>query len=466
MSNATEHQQLVNDILVALSARGVLCWPIATGKAISPTGRVVAYGNKGHGDIGGVIGPAGRALSIEVKTGKAREVTDVLIEAIAKAGKNDFEKKSATLRQVFGDQGIRGILPLLNKYQMAFNSADGDDAKKTAAGMARLREEFEKSINAPGSWEELQKDAATAQETSTAQISKAYEQLKAAAGDQLAPAITQMVPTFTALIGASAALLPAIESMTKYMGYGVKMLQEKGILDEYNTEAVKRNKPQSVGDAIQRKNEILAAGAPTEADVAEMADLDKFIEEGRIKTGSVDELQKRKDAIYGKGTLSAEDEATVDLIDKTLSERNKTDFERYAEQDPNALKKMTQAEFEEQYVAAAPEGESLEDARTRARLFAWNTQRGVETSDTFMRGGLLGMATGTETEEQRAVRRQYTENGAEARGESKVDVAGGALVTSLLGAPIAIGQFVTGLGSATTALEKIAAAGQPSIIAP
>jgi len=73
MSNATEHQQLVNDILVALSARGVLCWPIATSKAISPTGRVVAYGNKGHGDIGGVIGPAGRALSIEVKTGKARE---------------------------------------------------------------------------------------------------------------------------------------------------------------------------------------------------------------------------------------------------------------------------------------------------------------------------------------------------------------------------------------------------------
>lgn len=73
MSNATEHQQLVNDILVALSARGVLCWPIQTGKAISPTGRVVAYGNKGHGDIGGVIGPVGKALSIEVKTGKARE---------------------------------------------------------------------------------------------------------------------------------------------------------------------------------------------------------------------------------------------------------------------------------------------------------------------------------------------------------------------------------------------------------
>lgn len=73
MSNSTEHQQLVNDILVALSAKSVLCWPIPTGMARTATGAVIRFGGKGHGDIGGVIPPNGRALSIEVKTGSARE---------------------------------------------------------------------------------------------------------------------------------------------------------------------------------------------------------------------------------------------------------------------------------------------------------------------------------------------------------------------------------------------------------
>lgn len=40
VSNSTEHQNLVNEILVALSACGVLCWPIHTGVAVTPTGRV------------------------------------------------------------------------------------------------------------------------------------------------------------------------------------------------------------------------------------------------------------------------------------------------------------------------------------------------------------------------------------------------------------------------------------------
>lgn len=109
MSSATEHQQLVNEILVALSARGVLCWPIPTGMARTATGAVIRFGGKGHGDIGGVIPPNGRALSIEVKTGRARE-----------------ERHQRTFGSVFaGKGGIRVVARSVDDALMAVDHSMG-----------------------------------------------------------------------------------------------------------------------------------------------------------------------------------------------------------------------------------------------------------------------------------------------------------------------------------------------------
>lgn len=397
------------------------------------------------------------------KTGRAREVTDVLIDAIAKSGGTDFEKKSATLRQVFGDQGIRGILPLLNKFQTAFNETQGTDAEKTAAGVKRLREEFEKSINAPGTWEELQKDAATQQATMSAQVTKAYEQLKFAAADQLAPSLLKMVPTFTALIGASAALVPAIETMTKYMGYGVKALQDAGILEDMGDQIVNKA-PTTVGEALQRKNELLESGVLTADQMEEVARLDAFVKESRIKTATTEDLQKQKNAIYGKGgEVSPEDAATLDLIDAQLASRKKTDFERYAEQDPYAVKKMTEQDFVNEFALSADEGADIEDEKARARRYAFAVQQGFGTDALDLYGRVAG-----ENDAQRAMVSRYKTDHAEGVGLSRGTNAAMTAIGTGLTAMGPIGELLAAfmslsVGAKEAANELSKVSGQPSI---
>ena len=66
------HGDLLNAILLALSARGVLAWKNNTGALTDRDGRLVRYGLKGSSDILGVIPPSGKALAIEVKVGRDR----------------------------------------------------------------------------------------------------------------------------------------------------------------------------------------------------------------------------------------------------------------------------------------------------------------------------------------------------------------------------------------------------------
>jgi TP901 family phage tail tape measure protein len=154
-------------------------------------------------------------VNVYDKKGRTRDVAEVLIESIAKAGKNNFEKKGPVLQQVFGDQGIRGVRPLLAKYQTEYQKAQKNgatEAQAMAAGLAMLRRTIDDSINAPGAWAEVQKDAARAQQDSSAQLTAAWEKMKAAAGDSLAPALIDL-----AKVGADLApeMVPAIKGIGK-----------------------------------------------------------------------------------------------------------------------------------------------------------------------------------------------------------------------------------------------------------
>lgn len=138
-----------------------------------------------------------QGVNVYDKTGKTRDVTEVLIEAIAKSGKGNFEKKGQILQKVFLDQGIRGVRPLMAKYQTTFQGVrdkGGSEAEATAAGIKRLRDEIEKSVNAPGAWAEVQKDAAQAQKDASAQTTQAWERIKAATAEKLLPALEQATP--------------------------------------------------------------------------------------------------------------------------------------------------------------------------------------------------------------------------------------------------------------------------------
>ena len=128
------------------------------------------------------------------KSGASRNIQDILVDAITNVGKGDFAKKKAGLQQIFGEQGIRAVNPLISIAEEAYRGkkgAGGSESESLAAATKALRDEFEKTINVSASWEEIQKDAAQAQTDSSAQINSAWESVKAKIGEELLPAVSQ-----------------------------------------------------------------------------------------------------------------------------------------------------------------------------------------------------------------------------------------------------------------------------------
>jgi hypothetical protein len=84
MSNYNDHQILVTEILCELSKNSnIRVWQNSTGVAKSlDDERFLKYGLKGSADILGIIGPCGKFLAVEIKTGKS----------IQSAAQKSFEK--------------------------------------------------------------------------------------------------------------------------------------------------------------------------------------------------------------------------------------------------------------------------------------------------------------------------------------------------------------------------------------
>ena len=138
---------------------------------------------------------------------KTRNIQDILVDTISK-NKGSLPK----LQEIFGDEGIRGVSPLISKYNEAAGATKGTDAEKAAAGIAALRGELDKAINAPGDWAEVVKDAAQAQTSSGAQLDAAWEQIKAKVSDEAVPALMQLIPALSQL--AAEGIGPAIVVLT------------------------------------------------------------------------------------------------------------------------------------------------------------------------------------------------------------------------------------------------------------
>ncbi len=70
MNNTRQHQQLLDDILLAVgSLPNVRVWPRGVG---FDSLKKIKYGIKGESDIDGIIAPTGKRLHIEIKTGKGK----------------------------------------------------------------------------------------------------------------------------------------------------------------------------------------------------------------------------------------------------------------------------------------------------------------------------------------------------------------------------------------------------------
>lgn len=127
------------------------------------------------------------------KSGKRRNIQDLLVETIGKVGGTNASKKAAGLNQIFGEQGGKAINPMLNTYNEAFQGATGTTAERQKVAMDALRASIVKATDAPGTWADVVEDAARAQQSASAQLTGAWEQVTAMAGDKLAPAITDLI---------------------------------------------------------------------------------------------------------------------------------------------------------------------------------------------------------------------------------------------------------------------------------
>lgn len=129
-----------------------------------------------------------QGVNVFDKKGQARPLTDVLVEAISKVGGTDIEKKKVGLQEVFGEEGIRAISPLISTFAEA--------VKRGGDGAQALRAQLDKAINAPGTWSDVVLDAAQAQKNSSAQLASAWEGLVAKVGQEFTPIVADLIGRF------------------------------------------------------------------------------------------------------------------------------------------------------------------------------------------------------------------------------------------------------------------------------
>lgn len=202
-------------------------------------------------------------VNVYDKKGRTRDVGDILIESIVKSGKNNFEKKSQVLQQVFGDQGIRGVRPLLAKYQTEFQAAQKNgatEAEAAAAGLKKLRETLDESINAPGAWAEVQKDAAQAQRNISAQTTASWERVKQVTAEKLLPALTAVTPKLMKLfVGADGEMGPAMMAVSGFAdGIGLAADAVSEFVDGLYDLGIIKRKPKSFIEQEEAEKKKLA----------------------------------------------------------------------------------------------------------------------------------------------------------------------------------------------------------------
>jgi hypothetical protein len=156
---------------------------------------------------------------------QTNDVRDVITDAIAKSG-GSLPK----LQKIFGEEGIRGISPLISTFNETKAATKGTEAEKTAAGIAALRAALADAIDAPGDWAEVVKDAAQAQKSSSAQLDSAWERLKAQVSESVVPALTRIVPKLAGMEGAIDPAITVFEALVEAAGDVVDLFKFLGLI--------------------------------------------------------------------------------------------------------------------------------------------------------------------------------------------------------------------------------------------
>lgn len=118
-------------------------------------------------------------------TKAARPFTEVVEDVIASSGGDQTK-----LQKVFGDEGIRGISPLMTAFSKANREAGGGKAGEIA-GRAAIQAMFSEAIEASGTYADAQTDAAKVLEDDSTKLKMASEKISVALGG-LSPIVVRL----------------------------------------------------------------------------------------------------------------------------------------------------------------------------------------------------------------------------------------------------------------------------------
>jgi Phage-related minor tail protein len=319
------------------------------------------------------------------KSGNARDVRDVLVDAITKVGGSNIEKKKIGLQNIFGDEGIRAISPLISAFAEASMGAKGGDKEKKEAGASAVRKTLEESINAAGAWGDVVDDAAQAQKNSSAQLTLAWEALKAKASDELIPALVPLIEKLPEFVDAMEPVIEVLKIFAEGLLDVVQFLKSKGLISEKEkTPAQQAKEAQSKLDAMNSK--LARVGA------SEFSHTDKDLAKAGINPA---EYKKARDAAI------------------TLREAQWTTVKKTS---------MTSADFADRYAAAGDQSVDEATRKERANKVALRALQDPTKERGYM--DFWGKLAG-ETKEQRGLRHNFEEQTAFDKSQAQWNAAHG-----------------------------------------
>lgn len=241
---------------------------------------------------------------------KARDIQSLVVDVISGAKGN-----LPALQKVFGEEGIRGVSPMISEFNRAAQAAgkNATEAQRMAAGQAAVRAMFDRTINAAGDWSEVQKDAAQASQDASAKLTAAWEMTAARLGEALVPAVEGMAVLLEGIEGPVSylgdMLLGASESASEFGTNLVRLLQKAGVDIGNDTSP----------DAIKRKRGELSS---VDRDIEKLDGKGKLIklskrEEYRLARLKEKQTKLREDVGLGTREFAGGEGGTTDL-DKIL----------------------------------------------------------------------------------------------------------------------------------------------------
>lgn len=372
---------------------------------------------------------------------KTRGITDLLPEIMAATGGD-----KVLLQDIFKDEGKRAINPLIDTFTQAYQGATGKNGKKAtekeriAAGKAAVSGQLSAAINAPGTFKDIQMDAAQAV-TTPDKIAHSWERLTASVADKLMPVLDRMADRFEVsggaidtFVGTLEVLLEMIEAFGQAFGILKNPMENKEYRKRQEENRIKQIDKQIAQLPSEEKAAAMAASGDLQGAMALAAQInapETIIRQGRLNNEK------------------AQAQARLAALDSVEGKLTSSDAVGY--------NSKTAGGFAEAYLGMGS-GDDTPQARERAQMIAkalaTKPMESIFSNESMLEG---------ENADQRAARLGFARSVAEQKIQhgGKADESGAQVAATGLAAILE--RITKSAAPAAAALEKMGQAAQPSI---